>query len=48
MQFKDLPVGAKFQCNGLYNCVKKSSRTAWINSNLWFYFGQKESVSLIK
>jgi hypothetical protein len=49
MLFKDLEIGDKFSCNGLYMCTKKSSRTAYIDRDtkvLWFYFGQKENVSL--
>lgn len=47
LQFSDLKVGEKFLCNGNY-CTKKSARTAYIdktNLSLWFYFGQKESIS---
>lgn len=46
--FSSLPVGAIFWCNG-NTCIKKSSRTAWINVNktLWFYFGKNESVKEI-
>ena len=43
--FSSLPVGALFFCNGM-TCIKKSTRTAWINTGktLWFYFGLNESV----
>lgn len=47
--FKDLQVGTVFYCNG-NTCIKKSTRTAWINTNktLWFYFGQNESVKSLE
>jgi hypothetical protein len=43
--FHELPIGAKFHCNG-NSCIKKSTRTAWISPTLWFYFGMREGVSI--
>ena len=47
-KFGELQIGDCFYCGGNW-CIKKSTRTAWINRDktLWFYFGQNESVSLI-
>ena len=44
-QFKHINIGSSFYCNGSI-CIKKSTRTAWIDQGkiLWFYFGQDESV----
>lgn len=49
VKFSDVPLGGDFTLNGLV-CKKKSTRTAWINESqtLWFYFGQAETVTLIK
>ena len=43
--FKDLAIGQSFSFSGLEFCIKKSSRTAYIDSEktLWFYFGQKDN-----
>ena len=48
-QFGRLTIGSSFYCNGNF-CIKKSARTAWIDQGkiLWFYFGQDESVNILK
>lgn len=47
-QFKHITTGSSFHCNGNI-CIKKSTRTAWIDQGkiLWFYFGQDESVNIV-
>ena len=43
MLFKDIKIGACFKHNGT-NFVKKSSRTAYISKNRFFYFGLNETI----
>jgi hypothetical protein len=51
--FADVKIGETFRANGI-TAVKQSSRTGKVLSGLpgaeahWFYWGQKESVVIVK
>lgn len=48
MKFKELKIGSTFQSNGI-TAVKRSTRTGRISGvGRTFYWGQNESVTLIK
>ena len=43
--FKDLATGQNFSYSSFEFCIKKSSRTAYIDKDKsrWFYFGQRDN-----
>ena len=46
-KFVDLPIGAKFSCNG-NECIKKSTRTAiLLQFDRVFYFRKNELVKVL-